>query len=130
MTSFQVQLRAAGLSRMRFHDLRHAHATLMLAAGVPLVTISKSLGHTSIATTAAVYAHVLPELQRDAASPLGRPDESAKHRHSTTGRANLTTGLATRRGRQLPSRPVGTATLPPPRRAGRLLLRAGRRLVA
>jgi integrase len=55
---------------MRFHDLRHAYATLSLAAGVPLRVVQESLGHTSIATTAAVYAHVLPQLQRDAAQRL------------------------------------------------------------
>jgi integrase len=68
--AFQDQLARSGLPRMRFHDLRHAYATIMLAAGVPLQVISASLGHTSVATTAAVYAHVLPELQRDAAAKL------------------------------------------------------------
>lgn len=78
-TSFQAQLAAAGLPRMRFHDLRHAYATLMLAAGVPLRVISESLGHTSIATTAGVYAHVLPDLQRDAASRLEEAIAGASH---------------------------------------------------
>jgi integrase len=68
--AFQRQLKAAGLPTMRFHDLRHAYATLMLAAGVQLRVIQEALGHTSIATTAAVYAHVLPSLQKDAASKL------------------------------------------------------------
>lgn len=68
--SFQQQLAVAGLPRIRFHDLRHAYATLMLAAGVPLRVIQEALGHTSIATTAAVYAHVLPALQKDAAQKL------------------------------------------------------------
>jgi integrase len=68
--AFQHQLELAGLPPMRFHDLRHAFATLMLGAGVPLRVIQESLGHTSVVTTAAVYAHVLPELQRDAARRL------------------------------------------------------------
>ncbi len=68
--AFQSQLARAGLPRMRFHDLRHATATLMLAAGVPLRVIQETLGHTNITTTAAVYAHVLPSLQRDAAERL------------------------------------------------------------
>lgn len=68
--SFQHQLKVAGLPKIRFHDLRHAYATLMLAAGVPLRVIQEALGHTSIATTAAVYAHVLPALQKDAAAKL------------------------------------------------------------
>lgn len=68
--AFQRQLKAKGLPAMRFHDLRHAYATLMLGAGVPLRVIQEALGHTSIATTAAVYAHVLPALQKDAAARL------------------------------------------------------------
>jgi integrase len=68
--SFQRQLAAADLPRMRFHDLRHAYATLSLAAGVPLRVVQEALGHTSIALTASVYGHVVPELQRDAGAKL------------------------------------------------------------
>ncbi len=46
---------------MRFHDLRHTAATLMLADSVPLVTVSKILGHASPAITAMIYAHALDE---------------------------------------------------------------------
>ena len=68
--AFQRHLAKSGLPRMRFHDTRHAYATLSLAAGVPLRVVQEALGHTSIALTAAVYAHVLPELQRDAGKRL------------------------------------------------------------
>jgi integrase len=68
--AFQTQLRAKGLEPMRFHDLRHAYATLSLTAGVPLRVVQEALGHTSIALTAAVYAHVMPELQREAGAKL------------------------------------------------------------
>lgn len=68
--AFQRQLEAKSLPTMRWHDLRHAYATLMLSVGVPLRVIQESLGHSSIATTAGVYAHVLPALQRDAAAKL------------------------------------------------------------
>jgi len=68
--SFQLRLTQAKLAQLRFHDLRHAFATLSLAAGVPLRSIQEALGHTSITMTAAVYAHVLPELQRDAGKRL------------------------------------------------------------
>jgi integrase len=44
---------------IRFHDLRHTAATLMLANNVPLVTVSKILGHSSPAITATIYAHAL-----------------------------------------------------------------------
>jgi integrase len=68
--AFQLELKRAGLPPMRFHDLRHAYATLSLTAGVPLRVVQEALGHTSIALTAAVYAHVMPELQREAGRRL------------------------------------------------------------
>lgn len=68
--AFQWRLRHKGLPVIRFHDLRHAYATLSLTAGVPLRVIQEALGHTSIAVTAAVYSHVLPELQQDAGRKL------------------------------------------------------------
>ncbi len=57
---------------VRLHDLRHTFATLALGAGVPLKTVSEALGHSSIAITADVYAHVTPELRREAAEALDR----------------------------------------------------------
>lgn len=57
---------------VRLHDLRHTFATLALAAGVPLKTVSAALGHSSIAITADVYAHVTPELRQEAADALDR----------------------------------------------------------
>jgi integrase len=63
---------AAGLQRIRFHDLRHTHATLRLKAGVPLKVVSERLGHSSPAFTMCVYQHVLPGMQRDAADLFAR----------------------------------------------------------
>jgi integrase len=62
----------AGLLRIRLHDLRHTHATLLLKAGVPLKVVSERLGHSSPAFTMAVYQHVLPGMQRDAAEVFAR----------------------------------------------------------
>jgi integrase len=53
----QRVLSAAGLPRQRFHDLRHAFATLQLEAGADLYEVSRALGDASITTTANVYAH-------------------------------------------------------------------------
>lgn len=57
----------SGLKRIRLHDLRHTHATLMLSAGVPAKAVSERLGHASIALTLDTYSHVLPALGEDAA---------------------------------------------------------------
>ena len=67
---FQGILEAAGLPHMRFHDLRHSCASLLLAQGVPLSTIQEVLGHSSYAFTRDVYAHLSEELKRDAASAM------------------------------------------------------------
>lgn len=52
-------LKKAGLPRMRVHDLRHTAGSILLDAGVPLAAVSAFLGHSSPATTAAIYAHAV-----------------------------------------------------------------------
>ncbi|MFB0627551.1 tyrosine-type recombinase/integrase [Streptomyces sp. AB3(2024)] len=69
---FRSLLGRAGLRRIRFHDLRHSTATLLLEQGVELVVIKELLGHAHIGVTATVYAHVRLRLQRDAIDLLGR----------------------------------------------------------
>ncbi|MFI1291035.1 tyrosine-type recombinase/integrase [Streptomyces sp. NPDC020792] len=61
----------AGLRGIRFHDLRHSTATLLLEQGVDLVVIKELLGHAHIGVTAGVYAHVRLRLQRQAVDTLG-----------------------------------------------------------
>jgi integrase len=70
--AFQRARAAAEVPRVRFHDLRHSAATLMLAEGTPLVVISEILGHSGIAITAAHYAAVVPELRREGAAAMDR----------------------------------------------------------
>lgn len=60
------------LPRVRFHDLRHTHATLLLLAGVPPHVVSMRLGHRSVAFTLQQYAHVLPQQQAEAIERLAR----------------------------------------------------------
>jgi integrase len=69
---WRCQWPALDLPRIRLHDLRHTHATLLLAAGVPIKVVSERLGHTTIALTMDIYAHVLPAMDRDAAAAYGR----------------------------------------------------------
>lgn len=52
---------APGDPRLKFHALRHSHGSWLLAAGVPILDVSRRLGHRSIRTTADVYGHVLPD---------------------------------------------------------------------
>lgn len=69
--SFKEHLRAAGLSTaIRFHDLRHTAATLLLAAGVNVKVVSEMLGHSSVVITLRIYAHVLPHMQQAAVSVM------------------------------------------------------------
>ncbi len=67
---FRSFLDRAGLRRIRFHDLRHSTATLLLEQGVDLVVIKELLGHAHIGVTAGVYAHVRLQLQRQAIDTL------------------------------------------------------------
>ncbi|MFJ9079448.1 tyrosine-type recombinase/integrase [Streptomyces sp. NPDC102278] len=67
---FRGLLDRAGLRRIRFHDLRHSTATLLLEQGVDLVVIKELLGHAHIGVTAGVYAHVRLRLQRQAIDTL------------------------------------------------------------
>jgi integrase len=60
-----------GLSMIRLHDLRHTHATLLLAAGIPVRVVSERLGHASATITLGIYAHVMPGMQAQAAAKFG-----------------------------------------------------------
>lgn len=68
--SFYPLLKRAGLPRIRFHDLRHTAATLMLAQGVHPKIASEMLGHSNIGITLDTYSHVTPTMQRSATDAL------------------------------------------------------------
>ena len=57
----------AGVRRIRFHDLRHTHGSLLIQAGVPIKVVSERLGHANIAFTMQTYQHLLPGMQENAA---------------------------------------------------------------
>jgi len=59
--------RSSGLHGVRFHDLRHSHASIMLKQGIHPKIVSERLGHASIQITLDTYSHVVPGLQQQAA---------------------------------------------------------------
>ena len=61
---FKQLLKAANLPDMRFHDLRHSAATILLGMGVPVKLVQELLGHSHFAMTMDRYSHVLPSMQR------------------------------------------------------------------
>ncbi|MFC2033017.1 site-specific integrase [Chloroflexota bacterium] len=67
---FQRIVRRAGLENVRFHDLRHTFASLMLLRGAKPKVISEALGHSSVAFTMDVYSHIIEGMQSDAMALL------------------------------------------------------------
>lgn len=70
------------LDGSRFHDLRHANATLLIDAKQPITEVSRRLGHTSINTTARTYAHALQTQDQQAAAAMGEIIKSINSEHS------------------------------------------------
>ncbi len=68
--TFKRDLKKAGLPEIRFHDLRHGHATMLLELGEDIKVISDRLGHSTITLTADTYSHVREKLQRQASNKL------------------------------------------------------------
>jgi integrase len=68
--SFKSLLKKAGLPRIRFHDLRHTAASLMLNHGIPVLIASKRLGHSKASITLDIYGHLMPNKQEEAAELL------------------------------------------------------------
>jgi integrase len=68
--AFKALLCKASLPDIRFHDLRHSAASLLLAQGVPMRAVMELLGHSSISTTADIYSHVMPAMMRDVAEKI------------------------------------------------------------
>jgi integrase len=63
-----IECAKIGLPRIRFHDMRHTHATHLLASGVHPKIASERLGHSKVGLTLDTYSHVLPNMQADAAA--------------------------------------------------------------
>ncbi|KMT21566.1 phage integrase family [Clostridium cylindrosporum DSM 605] len=67
---FRKFIRRSNYPKIRFHDLRHSHATLLLKQGVNPKIVSERLGHANISITLDTYSHVLPNMQKEAISKL------------------------------------------------------------
>lgn len=67
---FDEMIRKSGAPKIRFHDLRHTHATIMLQLGEHPKVVSERLGHKDVNITLNTYSHVLPNMQQDAAKRL------------------------------------------------------------
>lgn len=68
--AFQSRLRRTGLKGLRLHDLRHAHASILLNQGVPVKAVSRRLGHATVAVTLEIYGHLMDEAHEQMRSVL------------------------------------------------------------
>jgi integrase len=96
--NFARIVRRAGLENVRFHDLRHTFASLMLLRGAKPKVISEALGHSSVAFTMDVYSHIIEGMQSDAMAlldevlPPGKNGVSQKNNANLTPRVDITLG--------------------------------------
>lgn len=67
---FRYVVAKAGLPHMTFRALRHSHATMLTASGVPVKVVSGMLGHSNTAITQDIYTHLLPTMQKQAAETI------------------------------------------------------------
>jgi len=68
--TFNRLIKVADVPKIRFHDLRHTHATVLFSKRVNVKVISERLGHSNIKVTLDTYSHVLPTMQEDAVRKL------------------------------------------------------------
>jgi integrase len=68
--TFKRRVERAGVPPIRFHDLRHTHATMALRAGIHPKVVSERLGHSSVGITLDTYSHYVPSLHREAADAI------------------------------------------------------------
>lgn len=70
------------MPKIRFHDLRHTHATIMLGIGKPVKIVSERLGHHKVEMTLNTYAHLLPSMQLEAIESFSKHMQKYKNEHS------------------------------------------------
>jgi integrase len=106
---FEQHARAAGLPRIRLHDVRHSYATAALAAGIPAKVVSERLGHANIAITMDTYSHVLPGLDAAAAGTVAQLilGDSSTRREPSVDKALTTGRQATSGGEEVKGETAG-----------------------
>jgi len=67
LRNFKALLKEAGLVPIRFHDLRHTAASLLLNQGIPVLAVSRRLGHARASITLDIYGHLIPSMQSEIA---------------------------------------------------------------
>jgi integrase len=85
LDQLKLLLEKAGLPEIRFHDLRHCSATLLLSAGIHPKVVQEILGHSQISMTMDIYSHVLPNMQQDA---MRRLDDMLNLQKGSDGEEN------------------------------------------
>lgn len=71
-------IKQSGLPKIRFHDLRHTHATILLQMGVNPKIVAERLGHSSVQITLDTYSHVLPSMKKDLTEQFSRAMKSGQ----------------------------------------------------
>ncbi|MFP3122610.1 tyrosine-type recombinase/integrase [Ectobacillus funiculus] len=69
---FKAIIKKADVPKIRFHDMRHTHATLLLLQGVNPKIVSERLGHADVRITLDTYSHLLPSMQKETALKFGK----------------------------------------------------------
>jgi integrase len=98
-------LENAGLPRIRFHDLRHTAASIMLNHGVPVIVVSRRLGHAKPSITLDIYGHLMANAQQEAAqlmdeivTPIELLTNGTRMAHETANYQGVFQGTPTYRG--------------------------------
>ncbi|WEK56353.1 MAG: tyrosine-type recombinase/integrase [Candidatus Cohnella colombiensis] len=69
--AFEYAIKKADVPRIRFHDLRHTHASMLLKLVVNSKVVQERLGHSTIRMTLDLYSHLCPNMQSEAANAIG-----------------------------------------------------------
>ena len=70
LRDFKRLLKESGLPSIRFHDLRHTTASLLLNQGIPVINVSRMLGHSKPSITMDVYGHLIPGMESEIAEKI------------------------------------------------------------